>query len=362
MNNKLLPRMIALVVVVVVGVYYIVFQVMQYHVVSRPFPVTVLMPSAGGLYSGADVTYRGVQVGTVTALDLRAGGVGVRVSIDAGQHVPDNGPVRVKELSALGEQYLDFQPTRGSGPDLRSGSVVPANRVVLPTAIGTTLVDLNTMLQSINPQDLQVDENFLASAFVGTGPDLRTIVVTGQRLFDALVAAQPETVNLVVDGQTDLQTLEATDGDLATFSQGLASLTRQLRDSNSDVQALIRNSQAAEVQLNPFLAKDGAAITQLITNLGIDSAATETNQPDVRAVFQLLPVVSGQLASVVGNGQVHGQLEFNTDEPVCPYIPGSQMPGPTQTVATPSVDNACATTTPGMLARGSGSIPTLSGS
>jgi ABC-type transporter Mla subunit MlaD len=185
--------------------------------------------------------------------------------------------------------------------------------------------------------------------------------VTGQRLFDALVAAQPETVNLVVDGQTDLQTLEATDGDLATFSQGLASLTGQLRNSNSDVQALIRNSESAEEQLNPFLAKDGTAITQLITNLGIDSAATETNQPDVRAVFQLLPVVSGQLASVVGNGQVHGQLEFNTDEPVCPYIPGSQMPGPTQPVATPSVDNACGTTAPGMLARGSGSIPNLSG-
>ncbi len=75
--------------------------------------------------------------------------------------------------------------------------------------------------------------------------------MTGQRLFNALVAAQPETVNLVVDGQTDLQTLEATDGDLATFAQGLASLTGQLRNSNTDVQALIRNSQAAEQQLNP---------------------------------------------------------------------------------------------------------------
>src|SRR5580700_2902260 len=132
MRRSLVPRMVALAVVIVVGVYYIAFDVMQYRVTSRPFPVTVLMPSAGGLYSGADVTYRGVQVGTVTALDLRAGGVGVQVSIDAGRHVPDNGPVRVKELSALGEQYLDFQPTRGSGPDLRSGSVVPANRVVLP--------------------------------------------------------------------------------------------------------------------------------------------------------------------------------------------------------------------------------------
>ena len=92
--------------------------------------------------------------------------------------------------------------------------------MTLPTPIGTALVDLNTLLQSVNPQDLVTDENFLASAFVGTGPDLRTIIVTGQRLSDALIAAQPETVNLVVDGQTDLQTLEATDGDLGHLLPG----------------------------------------------------------------------------------------------------------------------------------------------
>lgn len=361
MNQKLLPRMIALAVVIVIGVYYIVFDIMQYHVTSQPFPVTVLMPSAGGLYTGADVTYRGVQVGTVTALDLDPGKVAVKLAIHAGQQIPDNGPVQVKELSALGEQYLDLQPATGSGPELRSGTVIPANRVTLPTPIGTALVDLNTLLQSVNTQDLVTDENFLASAFTGTGPDLRTIVVTGQRLSDALIAAQPETVNLVVDGQTDLQTLEATDGDLATFSQGLASLTAQLRDSNSDVQALIRNSQYAEQQLNPFLASDHTQITALVSGLATDSQVTDQQAQDVQAVFELLPVVSNDLASVVGNGAVHGELDFNTTDPVCPYIPGSQMPGPTQAVASPPLTNTCTSTAPGMLARGADSLPNFSG-
>src|SRR5580704_6756295 len=349
MKQNLLPRMIALAVVIVVGIYYIAFDVMQYHITSQPFPVTVLMPSAGGLYSGADVTYRGVQVGTVTALHLGARQVGVRVAIDAGQRIPDNGPARVKELSALGEQFLDLEPTRGGGPVLRAGSVIPAHRVILPTPIGTSLVDLNTLFRSINLKDFHTDENFLASAFVGTGPGLRSIIVNGQRLFDALVAAQPETVNLVIDGQSDLKTLQATDGDLATFSRGLASLTQQLRNSNRDISGLIHNSQAAEAQLNPFLAKDSAAIAALVFNLGTDAAATAQNQPDLRAVFELLPVVSGELASVVGGGQVHGQLEFNTADPVCAYIPGSQMPGPTQAVTTSPLTNTCTSTASGML-------------
>src|ERR1700689_4342595 len=85
MSRSLVPRMVALVVVIVVGVYYIVFDVMQYRVTSQPFSVTVLMPGAGGLYSGADVTYRGVQVGTVSALNLHPGNVAVTLDVEAGQ-------------------------------------------------------------------------------------------------------------------------------------------------------------------------------------------------------------------------------------------------------------------------------------
>jgi phospholipid/cholesterol/gamma-HCH transport system substrate-binding protein len=356
-NRKLVPRMIALALVIVIGVYYIVFDVLQIRVTSQPFSVSVVMPTAGGLYSGADVTYRGVQVGRVVTLDLSRTEVTAKLDIYPGERIPDNGSVRVKELSALGEQYIDFQPSSTSGPILKGGSVIPANRVVLPVQIGTALIDLGTLLKSINPTDLHTFESFLASAFIGTGPDLRTIIVTGQKLFDALVAAQPETVNLVVDGRTDLKTLEATDGDLATFSAGLASLTGQLRDSNSDIQALIDNSHAAEQQLNPFLESNNAAIEATIADLAIDAKVSDQNNSGVRAIFELLPIVSDDLAAVVSGGQVHGVLDINTSDTVCPYILGSQMPLPTQSVTSAPLTNTCSSSAPDMLQRGANSNP-----
>jgi phospholipid/cholesterol/gamma-HCH transport system substrate-binding protein len=354
-RRSLLPRMIGLVVVVVVGVYYIVFDVLGYRVTSQPFAVTVLMPSAGGLYSGADVTYRGVTVGTVTALDLSASHVAVKIGIDPGNEIPDNGQVYVKQLSALGEQYIDFQPASSSGPDLGAGTVIPASRVVLPTPIGTALVDLGALLKSLNPKSLQTVESFLSSAFVGTGPALRTIIVTGQRLFDSLVAAQPETVNLIVDGKTDLHTLQATDADLSTFSKGLASLTGQLKDSNSDLQGLIRNSQAAEQQLNPFLVANSASIAEVISSLATDAHVSNQFNAQVREIFQLLPIVSDDLAAVAGGGVIHGVLDINTEDPVCPYVIGAQMAGPTQKVADAPLDNSCPTSAPNMLQRGANS-------
>lgn len=349
--------MIGLVVVVFLGVYYIAFDVLQYRIVSQPMAVTVLMPGAGGLYTGADVTFRGVDVGTVTALDLSSNQVQVKIGINPGARIPDNGPVLVKQLSALGEQYLDLQPSRSNGPDLHGGSVIPANRVVLPVPIGTALVDLGAMLRSLNPQDLQSVESFLASAFIGTGPDLRTIIVTGQRLFNALVAAQPETVNLVVDGKTDLHTLEATDGDLSTFSAGLASLTAQLKNSNSDLQNLINNGAAAAAQLNPFLVANTASIAATIQSLSTDAHVSDEYNAQVHAIFELLPVVSDDLASIESGGQIHGVLDINTADPVCPYIPGVDMAGPTQSVASAPLGNTCSRTSSGMLQRGANSSP-----
>jgi ABC-type transporter Mla subunit MlaD len=159
-------------------------------------------------------------------------------------------------------------------------------------------------------------------------------------------------VNLIVDGQTDLQTLQATANDFATFNRGLASLTGQLQASNSDIQALIRNSQAAAQEVNPFLASERTAIDGLIYNLAIGSAVSNAYQPQVQAMFQLLPVVSSDLATVAGGGQVRGELTFNTANTVCPYILGSQMPGPTQRVSTPVLTNSCPTSAPDMLKRG----------
>jgi phospholipid/cholesterol/gamma-HCH transport system substrate-binding protein len=349
--------MIALVLVIVVGVYYIGVDVLRYRIGAQSFTVTALMPEGGGLYQGADVTYRGVDVGNVTSLTPSPTGVVVKLAINPGSKVPDNGLAKVKELSALGEQYLDFQPTTDGAPYLHAGTVIPASRVVLPTPIGTTLIDVGSFLDSVNQQDLQTVENFIYTAFIGTGPSLHNIVVTGQQLFSALVAAQPETVNLIVDGETDLTTLQATDGDLQTFSGGLAQLTGELKDSDQALQGLINNGAAVSNVGDKFFASYEAAAAGAIESLSTDSAASDKYQPAVKALFQVLPVVAGDLAATASNGQIGGEITFNLGDPVCSYIPGAEMPGPTQAVASAPLDNFCGTRASNLLQRGSYNSP-----
>ncbi|MFZ0667761.1 MAG: MCE family protein, partial [Acidimicrobiales bacterium] len=300
--RRLMVRLIAFLLIFIVGLYYIGVDVLDFHLGAQPFTVTALAPAAGGLYSGASVDYRGVVVGQVTSVALSPTGVTVKLGINAGTRIPDNGLARIRQLSALGEQYLDFQPTHAGGPYLHTGSVIPASRVVIPTPIGTALDDLSSLLDSVNGNDLQTFESWLVSAFIGTGSGLHQIITTGQKLFDSLAAAQPETVNLVVDGNTDLHTLEATSGDFQTFATGLASFTHQLVLSNGDLQNLINNASAAANTVGPFLASNNPSIAALIANLATDAKAAYAEQPAVQALFQILPIVASRAAGALAGG------------------------------------------------------------
>src|SRR3984885_6688967 len=85
--------------------------------------VTLELPATGGLYRFSNVTYRGVQVGKVTAVGLSANGAKATLSLNTSLKIPANLAAEVRSVSAVGEQYVDLQPRTDSGPYLHNGSV-----------------------------------------------------------------------------------------------------------------------------------------------------------------------------------------------------------------------------------------------
>jgi phospholipid/cholesterol/gamma-HCH transport system substrate-binding protein len=230
--------------------------------------------------------------------------------------------------------------------------VIPASQVTTPVPIGTALLDLGSLLSSVNPADFRTVETFLTTAFSGAGPALRTLVVTGQNLFNALAAAQTANIDLIQDGQPVLNAFQQTDDQFGEFAQGLAQVTAQLKSSNADLKALIDNGTSAEAAVNPFLADNTDSLESTIQSLGTSSGVAQTYQPEVQALFQVLPLVASNLAGSAPGGQVRGELAINTEEPVCPYEAASEVPSPETPEATVPMDNGCTSSLPGLLARG----------
>src|ERR1700742_933529 len=98
--------------------------------------VTLELPSTGGLYRFSNVTYRGVQVGKVTAVSLTAKGAKATLSLGTSPKVPANLQAAVQSVSAVGEQYVDLQPRTDSGPYLQNHSTITADNATIPAPVG----------------------------------------------------------------------------------------------------------------------------------------------------------------------------------------------------------------------------------
>ena len=147
--------------------------------VDRSYPVTADFKDSGGIFAGAEVTYRGIAVGKVGRLEFTDSGV--RATLDIENDAPkisDDVKALVANKSAVGEQFIDLQPQSNSSPYLRSGSNIPLSRTNVPIDTTKILLDASAFVGSIDTESLKTLVNELGLAFAGNGRDLTIIIDT----------------------------------------------------------------------------------------------------------------------------------------------------------------------------------------
>jgi phospholipid/cholesterol/gamma-HCH transport system substrate-binding protein len=350
-------RVGALVVVALLGVYFIAFDVIGWRLGSQPYTVTVDLPRGGGLYSDGFVTYRGVDVGRISQMSLSPKGAVATLAIDPGTVIPANSIAHIHELSVAGEQFLDFVPSSGRGPDLHNGSVIPEEQTVVPVSVFQLLSDAGQLIGSIKSSEVRTITEALGTGFNNTGQALRNITVAGRHLIAALQAAQSETVTLINSGGSVLSTAEASSASLVSFSQSLATITAQLSASNADITAILHEGAPTEQAVEEFVQSDGAALIQLIKELDGLSDVVVAQQPAVVSLLQQLPAFVNNIANTASGGSVAVSIYYNTKNTVCPYLSGAQTPEPTAATGAPDLMRTCTLEAPDLLQRGAAQVP-----
>jgi phospholipid/cholesterol/gamma-HCH transport system substrate-binding protein len=354
-NRSVLTRIVALFVVTFFGLYYILFDAVGLKLTNQPFTVHAVLPAAGGIYPDASVTFRGVQIGKVTGLHLEPSRVIVDMAIRHGEKIPQNVTASVKELTAAAEQYMDLVPAGSDPPFLREGYTIPEDRTVIPVSVGQVLISVNALVNSLSASDLNTLSRALAEGLQGAGPNLRSIIDDSSALLEALQSASQGTANLIDSGHTVLSTFDQTSGDFAAFSHNLNLLSQQVAKSNSDLIALLQNGAALSTTGNQFLAANEQSTIGLLQDLGNLTDLNFQREPAFRALFQVLPLFSQDIASTSTNGQIRLELTFNYDHTVCPY--SSTMVEPTSLVVEADLTKGCGIQAADLLQRGADKAP-----
>ncbi|MCA2207998.1 MlaD family protein [Nocardia rosealba] len=152
MNTRAALSLSAIAAVLVLGVAYMTFGVLNIDPRRDYLAVELELSTSGGLGPGAPVLLNGIAVGRAESVRKQASGVLVALRIDERYPIPVSSRIRVEQLSALGEPYIGFDPIDDAGPYLTDGQHIPAHRVPAPMTITTLSTRLIDLLDQIRPE------------------------------------------------------------------------------------------------------------------------------------------------------------------------------------------------------------------
>ena len=313
-------RLIAFLVVSAVGVFYASANYLGLvdRVLGRGFTVTAVLETTGGLYEGSEVTYRGVQIGKVQAMQPRGDQVAVRLKLEDEAKVPQDSPLFVHNGSAVGEQYLDFEPPSDDGPYLGQGDTIEGSPDSIPVDEGDLLVDLDTFVGSVDRDNLRTVIGELGTMFNDTGRPLGDMIDGSGKLVDAATESQEQTIRLLKNGRTVLRTQAANADNIKAFAAGLAEVSDALRSRDPQLRQVLQGGPGAAREVESLMKDLEPTMPVLLGNLVTVSQVTVARLASVEQLLVTYPVViASGFSGTTRDGYGHVHLEYTNDPPPC---------------------------------------------
>ncbi|HEV7979410.1 MlaD family protein [Amycolatopsis sp.] len=311
-----------LVAFVIISIVAIVYALIRFAGLGEVFgqngyTVKLELKESGGIFTNAEVTYRGYNIGRVGELRLTKTGLEADLKIDPkAPQVPDDLQAVVANRSAVGEQFVDLQPARDGGPFLAQGSVIAADHTKTPVSTERVIGDLDSLAASVPTDSLRtvVDESY--NAFSGTGPDLQRLLDTARSFTETAQQYLPQTVQLLDAGGKVLNTQNAEADNFASFSKSLNDLTGQLKSSDGDIRKLIDITPKVADQISQVLAESGPGLGALTANLLTTSNLVVTRLDGIEQGLVTYPLLAvGAQTVAPGDGTAHLGLALNLFNP-----------------------------------------------
>ncbi|REE98109.1 MCE family protein [Thermomonospora umbrina] len=322
-------QLLAFLLITVVGVSVVAVRYVGLgrSALGREYTAYVDLTDSGGVFTNAEVTYRGVEVGRVGPIELTDTGIRVRLKLRTGKKIPFDGTVAVVgNRSAVGEQYIDLQPTKKPdasgdvpGPYLGDGGrydTIAKENTRLPVGTAELLRNVDNLVSSVNPRHLRTIVDELQRAFNGSAADLQAILDDTDRLLKTAEEAYPDTRDLLNNGRTVLDTQRSQGGHIRRFARNLNVLTGQLRKDDPALRKTLDATVPFTAETSRLIDDLSPTLPVLLANMTTTGQIMTSRIAGLRSLFILYPVtLAGAFTVTPDDGTQHLGLVLNLDSP-----------------------------------------------
>jgi phospholipid/cholesterol/gamma-HCH transport system substrate-binding protein len=334
-NQLIVFTALTVITMVILGGYYLR---LPSEVGLGHYTLHAELPSSGGLYRTANVTYRGATIGKVTAVEPTRTGVRATMSIEDAYKIPADATANVHSVSAVGEQYLDLVSTGHTGKYYAAGQTLITGTV--PQDIGEALDAIDRGLSALPKGKIAALLDETSKAFGGLGPALHRLVDSSQALTGDF-AANSADINAIIAKSTPLLDSQVATGDqIRRWVHNLSVIANQTAHEDPQLKNILSTAAPTLNIANGVLGDVKDSLPQTLANLEVVTGLLLRYHKGLEQVLVLLP----QAASVAqtttlafpGEARIDLGLAINNPPPcLTGFLPAPQWRSPADTSIAP---------------------------
>lgn len=295
------------------------------------------LPRSGGLYETGNVTYRGTQIGKVTAVEPTENGARATMSIGDEFKIPVGTVAEVHSVSAIGEQYLDLVPTSDTGQYLSAGQTITDSTV--PSEVGPALDAANEGLAVLPKEKIDTLLTETSLAVGGLGPALQRLVDSTTNLAEGFRDNLPQ-VNDIITNSAPILESQVTSGDaIEQWSRNLNVIASQTAEQDATLRSGLQQAAPTLDQVTTVFSDVREGLPQTLANLAVVNDMLKRYNKGIEQTLVIYPQGAAllQMGSIFEDGGLlHFGLSINQPPPcLTGFLPASEWRSPADTSTAP---------------------------
>jgi phospholipid/cholesterol/gamma-HCH transport system substrate-binding protein len=296
------------------------------------------LPTSGGLYKTANVTYRGQTIGRITAVEPTETGVRATMSISDQYRIPVDASANVHSVSAVGEQYLDLVSKGNPGQYFSPGQTI--TKATVPAAIGPALDAANRGLAVLPKEKISQLLDETAQAVGGLGPALQRLVDSSQAIAADFKTNISDINDLIENSAPILDSQVDSRDAIKSWSHNLNILAAQSAENDQHVQSILNQAAPTADQVNSVFNDVRDSLPQTLANLEIVLEMLKRYHKGVEQMLVYLPTGASSAQTVLGTfpGEALQDLTLTINQPppcLTGFLPASEWRSPADTTPRP---------------------------
>jgi phospholipid/cholesterol/gamma-HCH transport system substrate-binding protein len=275
------------VALLVLGIYYLqlptVMGIGQYQLKAE-------LPASGGLYPTSNVTYRGITIGKVTAVEPTENGAEATMSISSDFKIPLDSVANVHSVSAVGEQYLDLVSDGKARGVFSPGQTITKGTV--PSEIGPALDTANRGLVVLPKEKIAQLLDETADAVGGLGPSLQRLVDSTQAIVGDFKTNINQVDDIIQNSAPILDSQATSRSAIERWAHNLNILGAQSAQQDAHLKSALTQAAPTADQVNSVFSDVRESLPQTLANLEIVFDMLKRYHPGLEETFVLLPQVA----------------------------------------------------------------------